>query len=181
MYPTKVKALLALQTIWRLVAWFFVPFILLTAKPVKHQESDVIRRELPNWLKWASTPDYHLPGDFDEPAVKRIYNFLFQFSERVAWFVTSWYWIGFRNVGHGILWNSGHPTPMHPQHLTSAELDEYKTRIHQRKVGPLWVMWGYKTVEDRLHTLGIRLPADWYWAVPWYSIRFKKRDLGGNG
>ena len=197
-YTTKIKLLLAVETIWGVwcyswiitgllayfggLSWLWpiasfltIPAILATAKPIP-PSTDVKKKRLPSWLAWASTPDFDLPGDFEEPTVERLYSLFYPINKKLAWFVTSWYWIGYRNVGHGILWNSGHFTPKHPQHLTPDELDKYGTGIKQKKVGPFWVMWGCKTVKDRLNTQQI---GQGYWAVPWYSIRLKKRDFGG--
>jgi hypothetical protein len=169
-FTKKIIGLLILQSAWRLTAWTVVPAFLLFAKKVTAPGYQ--KYTLPKCLQWAQTPDYLLPGDLlGEPSVKWVYDHL-------GWFITSWYWIGYRNVGHGILWNSGHPTPDFPQHMSEEQLEKYGTQIRQTKIGFLWVMWGFKTVNDELNTQNLQ--SGWYWAVPWYSVRLSKRDLGGS-
>ncbi|WP_020208994.1 DUF7338 family protein [Gilvimarinus chinensis] len=205
MWTTKIKFLLVAETLWSvwialpllglplmLLGWIspvlWVASILTVPAMLALSKSGLSRnpetpnkriRHLPSWMDWAETPDYELPGDFAEPTVKKLHDTIAKLSKPLAWFITSWYWIGFRNVGHGITWNSGHPTPSFPQHLTAEELEQYGTEVKQKRIGFLWLMWGFKTVNDRLNTQS-SIPDDWYWAVPWYSIRFRKRDLGGD-
>ncbi|WP_339898223.1 hypothetical protein [uncultured Gilvimarinus sp.] len=191
-FTKKVIGLLALQFIWRTLPllslttgallnwsglidtslWWWgltpiaiVPASLLFAKRIEG-DTDVKRYALPRALKWMETPDEHLPGGMYEPTVAWLYGHL-------GWFVTSWYWLSWRNVGHGITWDSGWPVPMYQMHMTPEQLDEYGTRIYQRRVFGLWFMWGAKTVNDKLDTK--HLEDDWYWAVPWWSVRLKKR------
>lgn len=108
-----MKKLLFLQVVWRIVALLLaVPLFPLTwvivrliatptnVKTTHHAQPDVQRYRLPRWLKWAETPDEHLPGGLYEPTVMKIY-------QRFGWVTCSIYWLLLRNVGQGILWPYG--------------------------------------------------------------------------
>lgn len=100
------KLLLILKTLWRIPAPFVVPIFLLFAKKTDkvttHLGQPVVQRyELPPCLSWAETPDEYIGGcGLYEPTVAWIYK-------RFGWFITSWYWIGLRNVGGSIMWRRG--------------------------------------------------------------------------
>lgn len=66
--------------LYRFVAPFVVPFLIIKKNPPL----------------WATTPDdMTIPQGLYEPTVKKIYD-------KYGWFISTWYWLGFRNVGHGI-------------------------------------------------------------------------------
>lgn len=97
--------LLFKQLLWRLAAPFVVPFML--RKAVKtdvitshHAQPNIQRYRLPKKWEWVETPDEHLPGGMYEPTVAKLYK-------RFGWFITSWYWLGLRNVGQGLLFPHG--------------------------------------------------------------------------
>lgn len=104
---SKDKLLLILKTLWRIPAPFVVPFFLLFARKTDYvtthlAQPSVQRYVLPDWLFWASTPDETLPAGLYEPTALKIYKV-------VGWFLTSWYWLGIRNVGSGIMWKRAIP------------------------------------------------------------------------
>lgn len=76
-----VKIYCILAFLYKFVAPFVVPFLIIKKSPPL----------------WATTPDdMKIPQGLYEPTVKKIYD-------RFGWFVSAWYWLGFRNAGHGIV------------------------------------------------------------------------------
>lgn len=167
-FTKKVIFLLAVQFAWSLVAWLVVPFFLIFAERISSSADGIKRYALPRFLRWAETPDEHLPGGMYEPTVEKLYMC-------AGWFITSWYWLALRNVGHGILWDQGWAVPCYPQHMTPEQMAQYGTQVQQRRILGLWFMWGAKTAADTLKTK--HLEKGWYWAVPWWSVRLKKRGI----
>ena len=93
-----------------LFVWLLVPFALPFTKwdkaPSEPRNADgiaIIRGDLPDWLSWFQTPDERLPGDTCEAAVKDM------FLKRGKW-ITSWYWLGVRNIAMGLAVAMGHET-----------------------------------------------------------------------
>lgn len=97
--------LLSKQLLWRLAAPFVVPFMLRKAEKTDvitshHDQPNIQRYRLPAKWAWVETPDEHLPGGMYEPTVAKLYK-------SFGWFITSWYWLGLRNVGQGLLFPYG--------------------------------------------------------------------------
>lgn len=92
-----------------LVCWLLVLLALPTIKWDKEPTADhqgvgsVIRGDLPRWLSWFSTPDERLPGAMYEPTVAAMH------AKWGKW-VTSWYWLGFRNCLMGLAVQLGKTT-----------------------------------------------------------------------
>lgn len=163
----KVALVILLKYIWRLVAWAVVPIMLLLARPVDRNLSDhddtyngdqIPRYNLPGWLKWAETPDMHLPGGLYEPTVKRFYGWIREhWGERVAKYCTGWYWLGWRNAGHGIPWYLvGEPTDGR---------DPRRDKVFNLRV--FYIKYGWKTARDWYST---KTPKG-YVAIPRFSLR----------
>ena len=153
------------KQLWRLVAWAIVPFFILFAKKTEHpwnHKDGVQYRKLPDCLAWAGTPDMHLPGDLRIEKVWWIYKHL-------GWFAAAWYWIGYRNVGHGIMWPLGKKVTTPIWFMTDFEKERYGVWKEVKKVGFLYIHIGYKTPIDPYYK-GERQV---FWALPRVSIRFK--------
>ncbi len=170
----KTIALLVLESLWTLIAWLVVPVLLLlfarkTDKKTTHyaQDPSIQRYELPKWLKWMETPDELLPGGMYEPTVEKIYK-------KLGWFLCSWYWIGFRNIGHGITWSCGKEVPRPMTFMSHDELEQYGLFERSKVVLGLRFVWGWKAVADhynlKVKTVGAR------WAVPRFTIRLANQD-----
>ena len=70
------------------------------------------------WAAFAETPDEHLPGGLYEPTQLKIY-------ERFGWFIASWYWLAWRNVGHRMRWDKGFAVPSNIRQLSAEEQAKY--------------------------------------------------------
>lgn len=161
-------AVLTLLTLFMRLAGplLIVPFALLFAKKTDakadhHGQDPLIKRYvLPKFFKWLETPDEMLPGGLYEPTMLNIYN-------RYGWWVSSWIWLGFRNVCHGLWWPLGKEVPkklreMSPEEQVDAGIHSTATQFLGLKI-----LTGWKTVNDRYSTKtkgGI-------WAVPRVSVR----------
>ena len=170
MFKVRVFILFFLMFVWRLCAWLFMPLFLLFARKTDEQTTHyaqpvVQRYRLPPWLAWAESPDEHLPGGLYEPTVRRIY-------ERFGWFVSSWYWLGLRNVGNGIVWALGHEVPLPLKHMTPIEQAWYGVWRKQRVILGIRFMWGWETVRDWHNTK----TSQGYWAVPHVTARLAGQD-----
>lgn len=81
-----------------LIAWLIVPLALPFAKWDKAESLQnnvsAVYGDLPKWAAWFSTPDARLPGGLYEQTVLKMLN-------DKGRFLTSWYWLGFRNRAHG--------------------------------------------------------------------------------
>lgn len=97
-----------------LVLSFAAPFIVPFALPFirwdntlsagNWDKTRVIRGDLPSWLSWLGTPDERLPGNLEEPSMRKMYQW---FGPRVA----AWYWLGVRNRLHGLAFTCALPLP----------------------------------------------------------------------
>jgi hypothetical protein len=77
----------AVSLVASLLAPVVVPFALIfTSKESRH---------LPRLFQWWDTPDQELPGDLNKPLIKKRY-------EKRGFFLTSWYWLGWRNRAYGL-------------------------------------------------------------------------------
>ncbi len=151
-------------------AMVLTPLWLLFAKKTTvvtnhHNQKHIQRYVLPKWLQWAATPDEHLPGGMYEPAVLAVY-------EKTNWFVSSWNWLGVRNMGAGIPWGQAIPVPNYFHKLTDAQKRGHG--IWQKSI-PLWLVeirYGWWVFKDNysLHT------DKGFVAVPHITLRRKGRD-----
>ena len=171
-FEYKVKLAFAAKMAWRLLAPLVVPFFLITAKRVDHmvdkaggyegRDRVIPRYQLHPWLRWAETPDKHLPGALFEDRVAWIYD-------HTNWFFASWYWIGWRNVGQGITWQLGKPVDMWFHQMSDADKRRNGVWQEVEQYGPFFVHTGWKVVPD---IYADRLK-NRFWAHPRLSIRFK--------
>jgi hypothetical protein len=159
-WPKGTKRRMALQILWRGLAPFAMPFMLLLARKYDDHNTpewadpDIQRYKLPDCLSLVETPDEYLPGGTYEPTVKSIYD-------TWGWFVCSWYWLAWRNVGHGMIWSLGHAV-------------DGKSPAYQDKIkfyGPIAVLTGWKIMRD-WH--GIYTDKWGFWAVPRFSVRLAR-------
>lgn len=171
MFKAQVVVRFFLMLIWRLSAWLLMPLLLLFARKTDqvtthYGQPQVPRYRLPYWLAWAESPDEHLPGGLYEPTVMRIY-------ERFGWFISSWYWLGFRNVGNGIVWGLGHEVPMALKSMTTDDMARYGVWRKQRVVLGVRFIWGWETVRDWHST---KTKSQGFWAVPHVTARLAGQD-----
>ena len=152
-YPNNFRYLWTLKQLWRIPAPFIVPILLIWEKGGR----------LPAPLFFATTPDELLPGDLTIPKVRWIYDHLGRFA-------TSWYWIGWRNVGHGITWRCGKPVPKPIWFMNPAEQGKYGLWEKVDKVGIFYIHKGWKTVPNPLSNDRGKP----FWAIPRVSIRFSE-------
>lgn len=137
---------------------FLAPLVLLTARKtafiVSHYDQPMVQRyRLPKWMFPLETPDELLPGGLYEPTVQKIYD-------RFGWFVTAWYWIGWRNVGCGLWWLNGTPAD-----------NDIRTRVERRALG-LKLITGYSICRDRYRVMSDSPE----WKVPVFSLRLSSQD-----
>lgn len=172
-FSQKVKLAFAAKFAWRLLAPFFVPLFLLTARRVHHKADErggyngrdrvIPRYKLHPWLEWAETPDKHLPGGLYEEDVAKIYD-------RFGWFITAWYWIGKRNVGQGITWKLGKPVDMWFHQMSEADRRRNGVWRREEVFGPFKILTGWKVVPD-IYTPRRK---NKFWAHPRLSIRLNR-------
>lgn len=82
-WPLKITA----DLLGSLAAMVLVPFVVPFA--------DRYTGRLPRAFWWLETPDNRLPGDLKEPTVRKVY-------ERFGFYLTSVYWLGWRNRAYGL-------------------------------------------------------------------------------
>lgn len=164
-FSFKIKLLMLIEFLLMFVAWAIVPFLLLMSNRY-HSENKVYPnpeikyprklRRLPSWASWFETPDdITLPGGLYEPTVYKIY-------QKYGWFISSWYWLGLRNIAHGVMWNQG-------RHVYSRERIEVV-----KELGPFKLIYGYKVVNDWYKLkIGYNNGDVGLWAVPRITIRMK--------
>ena len=151
-----------LQIFFRLIAPFFVPIALLFAKktdernktwaPHRDDEFPEKMRRLPRSLKFLETPDDQLiPSGLYEDTVLNIYK-------KYGWFISQWYWLGFRNVGHGFFYKYGYNTDQEPT----------SNLVKTKDFGPFQIRYGHKILRDWYGVFGGE-----YYAMPRFTIRFK--------
>ena len=154
------------QNLYRLVAPFLVPIALLFASktkernktwaPYRDAEFPVNMRRLPYVFKWMETPDDQLiPSGLYEDTVLSIYK-------RFGWFVSQWYWLGLRNVGHGIFYPFGFDI----SDWDTAKIEALKKT---KTVGPFEIRFGHKILNDWYGVYGGTM-----YAMPRFTIRIKK-------
>jgi hypothetical protein len=142
------------------IALIVMPLIVITYAALRKKP-----KWLPTWLDWFNTPDESLPGDLrNEPTVKWVYD-------KFGWYVCTWYWLGLRNVLHGLAWRYGKPATNYLVHLTADQQREQGVHRTERRVGPLVIISGYGVHVDKFH----KFTKNWFWAVPTVSIRFYKK------
>lgn len=161
---------LILIQILRPVVFFLMPIILLFAKSTTQEtthygQPPIKRYRLPKWLSVFETPDEHLPGGLYEPTVFKMY-------EKWGWFITSWYWIGLRNVLHGWQWRFGIEIPKKMRDLTQSERDMFRIWEKEYVVGPIKFLFGWRSKND--HYLSYTKSG--HFAVPRFSVRLNKQD-----
>lgn len=78
---------ISLDILGNIAAFFLAPFVVLAA--------DKFTGRLPRPFWWMETPDVRLPGDMAEKAVFSLYK-------RFGWYLTSLYWVGWRNRAYGL-------------------------------------------------------------------------------
>lgn len=105
------------------------------------QDPGIQRYRLPRAFRFLETPDELLPGGMYEPTVLQIYN-------RLGWWLCSWYWLGLRNVGHGMWWRFGKSVPLHLKHMTLEQQKEYGVFSRERTFWKFRCVYGWKTVND---------------------------------
>lgn len=166
----KIFLILLIKTLYRFVAPILVIIPILFMKEVqeplsgKHYNQPNIKRyKLPKYFSWMETPDELLPCGMYEPTCEKIYN---KFGKYVA----SWYWIGLRNVGHGISWTLGKEVPKKIKSISTLELQQFGLFTTTYKVLGIKFMLGWKTYNDWYRTKTV----EGYWAVPFVTIRFNK-------
>lgn len=145
-----------------------VPIALLFAKKTNEENKVYIQnnhlypkqmRKLPKFFNFVITPDDILiPSGLYEPTVYNIYK-------KYGWFISQWYWWGFRNCGHWIMWSEGY----------EAKNANYKFKV----IGPFKFIWGEKLVQDwyELKFKYIYPTRPRLVCVPRVSVRIKEKDL----
>lgn len=164
-FSLKIKLLMLVEFLLMFVAWAIVPFLLLFSEKYNgmnrvypNPEIKYPRklRRLPSWARWFETPDdITLPGGLYEPTVYKIY-------QKYGWFISSWLWLGLRNICHSVMWNQGH------------EVFSFERKEIVKIIGPFKLIYGYKVVQDwyELKTK-YRDGKVGLWAVPRITIRMK--------
>jgi hypothetical protein len=153
-----------------LVSWWLAPFALLFAKETDRktthygQDPSIQRYVLPKAFWWMETPDELLPGGMYEPTVKTIYD-------ECGWFICSWYWIGIRNVLHGLRWSFGREASKDIDLMSEDQKRNEDFYEVTKKVLFIYVIYGWKTYHDH-YKLSAKKSGEW--AVPFVTIRFKK-------
>ncbi len=177
----KTKHLLwvILQELFFLVAWFVVPVVLFFAKKTKDTaypdyDPNIKKYKLPSWGKWIGTPDdILLPAGLYEPTVVKIYN-------KLGWWLTSYYWLAFRNIGHGITWHVGKVIPKPVDEMSEEEQREYDVFEEEKIFLIFKIKYGYKSVKDYYGDKTGKPATNWkdvgYVAVPRFTIRLKWQD-----
>ena len=159
-----INLLIILQIIFRFFAPFVVPIALLFAKKTKEKNRvypelndryPSTMRILPLWLKFIETPDDVLiPGGLYEETVYSIYK-------KYGWFISQWYWWGFRNVGHGFHYKYGFP-------VSELEGQKYKK---SKVFGIFEVRYGHKVLRDWYQIWGLD-----HYAIPRFTVRLVKKE-----
>lgn len=135
------------------------------------------RYRLPRPAGWMETPDMHLPGALYEPTIYALYDRWLRGTKRltrsdevaewVATFVTSWEWIGVRNVGQAILWRFGREV----ESMDDAELKTIKLNLIFMT---RYIVYGSEVNTDDM----LKWTKTGYWLVPGY-FSFRKSPKGG--
>ena len=127
-----------------LFVWALVPFTLPFAKwdkvATEPRNADgiyIIRGDLPWWLSWFQTPDERLPGDTCEAAVKEMY------IKHGQW-ITSWYWLGVRNIAMGLAVYMGHETTDYIPERPLGFWKRDKTWRYAAEIGKVRFVMGYQ-------------------------------------
>ena len=156
--------------IWRILAPLIVPILLLFARETNvktnhYGQPQVKRYRLPRWAAFAETPDEHLPGGLYEPTQLKIY-------ERFGWFIASWYWLAWRNVGHRMRWDKGFAVPSNIRQLSAEEQAKYGIWKTRETYGPFVLIRGYQVKNDWFGEYS----DNGLWAVPQLTIRLASQD-----
>lgn len=164
---TIVILLTLLQQLYRIVAPILVPIALLftiktkernkTWAPHLENEFPSVMRRLPSWLKFMETPDDQLiPSGLYEPTVLKIYK-------KYGWFISQWYWLGFRNVGHGLFYKLGFDVTGWPE-------ERIELLKKKKEFGPFEIRYGHKILTDWYLVYGGSL-----YAMPRFTIRLRNK------
>lgn len=129
------------------------------------QDPNLQRYRLPQAFFFLETPDEHLPGGLYEPTVQKIYD-------RCGWWICSWYWLGLRNVGHGMWWRYGKEVSKHIRHMSAEEQVELGIYSRERKLWLIKFKYGWKSVND-WHSVKTEKGI---WAVPRFSVRLAGQE-----
>jgi hypothetical protein len=166
----KIKqiSIVTLHFFLRFVIPIIVPFALLFAKKSNRvtthygQDPAIQRYTLPKPFKWLLTPDEDLAGGMYEPTVKKIYD-------KFGWYICSWYWIGFRNQGQGLLWTQGFEVTEMDYFIKKHMGDKPLSKFPTRRINLYWfkIVFEWEIAHD--HYLDYTTTG--YFAIPKMSLK----------
>ena len=172
MFRLKFWFLTIIGVAWQILAIPLLPIVLLLfAKKVYGKQgsydtdNDVQRYQLPKLFRFAETPDEYLPGGLYEPTVRSIYD-------KVGWYLTSYYWLTYRNCGHGITWGMGKEVPNYLANLSEEQQKQLGIYRKVTKVLGLYWISGWKVVRDWQSVSTNK----GFWAVPIFTVRAKQPE-----
>lgn len=125
------------------------------------------------WLSIYGTPDERGFGLY-EPTVKQVYEALCRVNESIAYYVTCYYWIAFRNLAHGLCDRFGRPA-IDAIHDERPEFWDEQYLNYERPEDGVWkcrryflgghkVEWGYQVYTELDGTFQAR---------PLFTLRWK--------
>lgn len=142
-----------------------------TATPDSKGSNPTIRGDLPKWLSWLATPDERFPGGTYEPTV-------LEKLKKYGKFLTSWYWITWRNAGHGYRKKFAKPSDEASYNVRVKLLPGETLAFGTRQDGTVWrlklILWGkfvYQT-GSRVY----KFVDGSYWSIPTETIKRHKND-----
>ena len=114
----KLLSVFALQIVWRIVGWIFIPFMFPFAHKVPSTDVpykahlEVQKYRLPKYLQWVDLlDDYGIGGVMYEPTVYGWYK-------KYGVWVAAWLQLSTRNVGHGLYAGLTKPVSNYLVHLS---------------------------------------------------------------
>ena len=125
--PKRFWWLFFCECVWRLIAWFVIPFAMLGLKKanmdaikdkIQYGEGlDIQRYIFPKWLECVDTTDDYFPAGMYEPSLIKMQKYL-------GSMITGWWNLSVRNVGMGLSWQLAIPVSGYWYKLSDEEKQE---------------------------------------------------------
>ncbi len=167
--------LLFCEVVWRLIAWFIIPFTMLFLKKADMLEiqdkiqygigTDIQRYIFPKWLECVDTPDDYFPAGMYEPSMAKM-------QKRFGSMIAGWWNLSTRNTGMSLSWQLSRPVSNYWALLPEEEkVAKGLFDNHYHFLG-LTLKVGYVSYRNWKGTHG----GSKFLAVPRVTIRVKSED-----
>ena len=174
--PLKFWWLLFCEVVWRLIAWFIIPFTMLFLKKANMSEiqdkipykigTDIQRYVFPKWAECVDTPDDYFPACLYESSMSNM-------QKRFGSMFTGWWNLSTRNTGMCLSWQLAVPVSNYWALLSEEEkISKGLFDNHYHFLG-LTLKVGYVSYRNWKLTYG----GSKFLAVPRVTIRIREKQI----